>query len=138
MTPEDYLPLIRKTYPDEDANDVAKMMEILAEARAEARGQSLSREPFEFAGKILCVIFDPVKSTVTNFSRQTKFLRRAYRGIADSEDLQEMFRGSLRPELLLAETATQAIEAGVEALFRIPVLEDEGGFEDQDEWNNQR
>ncbi len=120
MTPEHYIALIKEKYPDEDPNDVLTMIETLARARAEARGADISRDDLEFAGKILCVIFDPIKFKIVSFSSQTKSLRRSYRGIADSADLQDTFRESLRPELVSAGKASAAIEAGVEALFRLP------------------
>lgn len=126
MSPEEYIPLIRDKYPDEDPKDVLTMMGIVASARAEARGGAPTRADLEFGGKILCVIFDPIKIKIVGFSDQTKSLRRAYRGIADSPDLQEMFRESLRPELLSAEEASEAIQGGVDALFRLPAT-----FEDE-------
>ena len=75
------------------------------------------------------------KSAIRNSKFQS--LRRAYRGIAYSDDLQEMFRDSLRPQLLSAEDASQAIETGVEGLFRLPAIVDDSGFDDDDESNSQ-
>ena len=129
MTPEDYIPLIREKYPNEDPNDVLTMIEVLATARAEARETDLAREDLEFAGKILCVIFDPIKFKITGYANQTKSLRRAYRGIAYSVDLQNTFRESLKPGLVSAEEASEAIEAGVEGLFWLPAT---AGEDDDD------
>ena len=110
MKANDYIPLIRQKYPQEDPKDVLAMMEILATARAEQRGDTPTDQDWQFAGKILCVIFDPVKVTITGYSEQTKSLRRAYKNIAASQSAQETFRGSLRSELMSAETASDAIK----------------------------
>lgn len=125
MNQVDYLKLIDSKYPEENANDVFMMMTILAGARAELRGQQqTTSEDFDFAGKILCVIFDPIKFTATDFAEQAKSLRRAYRDIASSTNLQDTFRESLKPTLLSAENASEAIKFGVDSLFWLPVEED--------------
>jgi hypothetical protein len=133
MIPETYLSLIREQYPEEDPNDVLTMIDILARARAEARGATLARDDFDFAGKILCVIFDPIKFKIVGFAKETKSLRRAYRGIAESAGAQETFRESLRPDLVSAEEASEAIAAGIEALFRLPATT--GEDDDRNEFN---
>jgi hypothetical protein len=125
MNRESYIAQIRETYPNEDPNDVFVMMEILAEARADARGASLSSADFEFAGKILCVIFDPIKFTIVGFSDQMQSLRRAYRGIAGNPQTQATFKESLQTDLVSAQRASEAIKSGVDALFRLPATHDE-------------
>ena len=125
MRLEEYIPLIKKKYPDEDPKDVLNMIEILASERAKARGSALSRADLEFAGKILCVVFDPIKLEIVAFTEHTKLLRRSYRGIADSPPMQDAFRESLRPDLVSAPKASEAIKSGVEALFRLPATFDD-------------
>ena len=126
MNQVDYLKLIESKYPKENARDVFMMMTILAGARAELRGEELTTSAdFDFAGTILCVIFDPIKFTVTNYADNTKSLRRAYRDIASSTSLQDTFRESLKPELLSAENASEAIKVGVDNLFLLPATFEE-------------
>ncbi len=125
MKPEDYIPQITEKYPDEDPNDVVAMIKILAETRADSRGSTITTADFDFAGKILCVIFDPIKFRIVSFSPEMKSLRRSYRGISESTQMQAMFRDSLRDDVVSAAEAPEAIEAGVETLFRLPATFDE-------------
>lgn len=125
MNQVDYLKLIKNKYPEENAGDVFMMMTILAGARAELRGEQTTSEDFDFAGTILCVIFDPIKFTATGFADQAKSLRRAYRDIASSTSLQDTFRESLKPDLLSAENASEAIKVGVDSLFWLPATFEE-------------
>ena len=123
MSRSQYIPQIVQKYPNEDPNDVFAMMQILAQARATVQGVPISDTHYSFAGKILCVIFDPVKTQ--EFSRSMASLRRAYRGIASDETAQSTFRGSLREDILSADNASQAIRAGSEALFYLPATFEE-------------
>ena len=127
MNPEKYIPDIRKKYPKENPYDFVAMIGIVAEARAGERGSAVTAADFEFGGKLLCLIFDPIKFKIVNFSSEMESLRQSYRGIAQSDEAQQMFRESLRPELLTASDVSAAISAGsVETLFRLPATSGEG------------
>lgn len=115
MSAEKFYSEIAKKYRDENPQDIVMMIEILAEERAKAIGLELSNEIYEFAGIIICVIFAPLK--LESYMKEMGEFRSLYRGISESELLQESFRNSITQNLIYAEDANQAIKKGVSNLF---------------------
>ena len=82
----------------EREEDLSTLVELLADARAEARGRPRQAKDEQFAGTILCPIFDPVK--VEAYQESINELRRKFAGIATNGELKRIFRASVSPELL--------------------------------------
>jgi hypothetical protein len=102
----------------ESEADVVALIDILADARARAANRSVAAADEQYAGKILCVVFDPVKTnTHRDFVHQ---LRHDLRGVANSEVLQNVFEQSLTQELLTDPDVKDAITRGPDALFHLP------------------
>jgi hypothetical protein len=106
---------IKVQFPEENADDVIIMIEILALERLVATGSRRWRDLYGFAGGIICLILDPVKSA--RYKNDIAFLRRSYKGIFESRELREKYRRSFSETLLFAESVTAAIERGVTELF---------------------
>lgn len=104
--------------PGENEEDVAKMIELLADARAQARGGRPNAADENYAATILCVVFDPVK---TQAHRTFVYgLRDQYHGIAQDDGLQKLFLDSMNPHLLSDATPVESIQRGAHELFQLP------------------
>jgi hypothetical protein len=101
----------------ESESDVVSLVDILAQARAQAASRPMSSADEEYSAKILCIVFDPVK---TNLHRDfVQQLRLSFRGVADSEALQNAFKESLTKEILTDVKLETAMDRGPEALFNV-------------------
>jgi hypothetical protein len=87
----------------ENAEDVATMIELLAEARADKRGTPVEEE-VNNAAKIICIILDPVKPPT--YRKQSVAARREFVGIANDLYVQRAFRAALEPVALRADVRT--------------------------------
>jgi hypothetical protein len=96
--------------------DAITMVSLLARRRRQIVNQEMN-SAVEFGGKVLCFIFDPVKSRNTAFVHAMRVVREPYRGIFLDPELQDDFEGSLSKEFLRAPTIGEAVELGARALF---------------------
>jgi hypothetical protein len=76
----------------EDADDVVAMIQLLADSRARARRTS-PEEELNWAAKIICIIFDPLKPP--SYQRTATEARLAFTGIAGDERLRRLFAGRI-------------------------------------------
>ena len=105
-------------------NDEETLVRILASARAEQLGTSAAVE-WEFAQKVLCLLFDPAKALHPEHQPRVEALRRTFQGIANSPSLQATFRESLLPAILMAPSLADALEVPFGALVRDLSLEED-------------
>jgi hypothetical protein len=99
-----------------DPHDALVMVALLATRRMETR-QTRAAEAVQFGGKVLCFIFDPVKSRNTAYVEEMRATREGFRGIYKSPALQKVFASSLSAEFLKVPNVAAAIALGVDALF---------------------
>jgi hypothetical protein len=95
--------------PDERAEDIETMIDILAVRRSEARNGSIQDEE-GIGAKIICILFDPGK--LGKYSSKILQVRRSFGGIADDLNLQSQFEKSISPILLQGDLVT---------IFKTPV-----------------
>ena len=100
-----------------DATDAVTMVMLLARRRRVARADETDAEALEFAGTVMCFMFDPVKSEHPRYVRQMGDTRQSFAGIYTDLALQRRFEEQLSDTLLQSGSAAAAIEAGVDALF---------------------
>jgi|SRR5580658_8118577 hypothetical protein len=104
--------------PGEDEMDVLHLIDVLAGARAATAGRPVSPRDEDDAAKVLCLIFDMVKTAA--YRETITDLRQLYRGVDKDPNLQQQFRASLSPRLLSTRDVRDAIRLGPEALFELP------------------
>ena len=98
--------------PGERREDAMFLIDAVVAARARETAGEL-----ELAGKILCLIFDPVKVAAYDYGAAAKGLRKDYAGVAEEPSLQGAFRKSITGELLELDHIEQAVDLGIERLF---------------------
>lgn len=104
--------------------DETKMVELLATARAQAQGTDAAAQR-GFAGKVLCLVFDPVKANYPEHESSVRRFRSLFGGVSTSHSLQELFVEGLTPTLLGASTLEDAISHSFDDLMRTPLTEGE-------------
>lgn len=103
MRARDLLPQIRRQISTgESADDVASMIQTLANVRAEARETS-PEEEIGPAGKILCIIFDLFKTS--GYRSYVEGLRLQFSGVASDPTIRSRFATALPPSFLRDEPA---------------------------------
>jgi hypothetical protein len=113
--------IVQAIGPSEKASDLIRMIDVLAEARAEARGESPTRPDYLFSAKVLCVLLDPVKPNV--YRADMPKARLVFQGIASDKDVETRFRQAIALHLVQAEDLKRAVERGP---FEVLGLEAEG------------
>jgi len=117
MKAQNLLPSIRKAIPsDENPTDVVTMIDLLASARAAAAGRSPMEKDYRFAGKILCVSFDPVKTQA--YRAELRLVRTHFRGISQDSTKAKRFTVALS-NTLAVENFRKAVGTPVHKLFAI-------------------
>lgn len=101
---------------DEDPDDVLMMIDILARERQRTLRIPASLKDHRLAGKIICVILDPVKTSV--YLETARIFRRRFDGISKSKSTQEVFKKSLDPTVLGVRSIDDAVLQGFQQLFR--------------------
>jgi hypothetical protein len=84
----------------EDADDVIAMIQLLANARARARN-TFPEEELNWAAKIICIIFDPLKPP--SYQRRATQARLEFAGIATDARLRQLFAARLERVALIAD-----------------------------------
>lgn len=102
------------SFPPEDA---LVMVTLVARNRRRMYERSSEAESYAFGGKVLCFIFDPVKSEQVEYVEAMRSIRTLYRGIHSDPKQQREFEQNLSKDFLLARSAGEAIKMGPNALF---------------------
>jgi hypothetical protein len=99
----------------ENEDDVIALIELLAFDRALARREQPEYTHFVFAGRMLCVILDPIKPP--EFVDAATQYRKGFVGVASSRQSQLQFIRSVTPFLLVVDNERDAYKAGFHKLF---------------------
>ena len=93
--------IVRSLGPSEDPADLIRMIDVLAEERADKRGKKPTDTDYRFAAKALCILFDPVKPGV--YKAEMQRARAAFQGIASDPEVEERFRKAVAGDLAEAQ-----------------------------------
>ncbi len=101
----------------ESLDDVMRMIDILANERAEARGRQKFMVDDILAASFLCEMFRPLK--LFGYVQSARNFRLLFSGIAQTPAKQDRFRRCLKPEVLAIESVEQAVAIGFNHLFDV-------------------
>lgn len=100
--------------------DETIMVDLLATVRAAVHSTPVAKQ-MSFAGKVLCFIFDPVKAANPDYQPQVEAFRRAFRGIADSQELKAQFVESLTAKVIAAHALDDVMSQPFSSILREPL-----------------
>lgn len=91
-----------------EARDLIRMIDVLAEERAKARGGPPTSSDYQFSAKFLCILLDPVKPDAYRLAMPKARLR--FQGIATDEQVAERFRQAISLEAVKAKDLKSLVE----------------------------
>jgi hypothetical protein len=98
------------------------MVRLLATVRAAVKSTSAEAQ-MAFAGKLLCLVLDPVKAQYPEYTPRVRELRSLFSGIADSEDIRAQFLDTLTAPVMGASSLEEVIAQPFDTLFQVRLRE---------------